>query len=194
MKKSKKTVNQVEDKPDKAELSYQDRVDYQKHVERLDGIFSKMRYMDLQRECISRGMTPEELVAGDLGTLQSWLIKNWGLPQVPDRLTQFDKWRENELTKSGRNGEQFVRLGYIGEVDPETNDFNIVKPQPLKKVAIKKKRDESTGIFIGTKKALTYQCVREGLTIAETIERVKAQYPEAKDKSIKIWAKKAPKD
>lgn len=185
-KQPKETIK--EEKP--KELSYQERIDYQKHVERLNGIFSKMRFLDLQKECILRGMIPEEMVASDLGKLQSWLIKNWDLSQLPSRLDDFDKWRELELEKIGKGGEPFLRLGYIGQINEETDDFDIKKPSSIKKATVKRERDKDMGIFLGTKKALTFSLTKEGKSIDDIISLVTEKFPEAQEKSIKIWIKK----
>jgi hypothetical protein len=190
--KAKRVEELIPEEKPKAK-THEEIVEHQKHVDRMEGIFSKMKYADLQRECLMRGMTKEELVSGDLGRLQSWLIRNWDLPQLKSRIDDFDKWREKFLKERGMPGEPFVRLGYLGEINPETKDFIIIQPEPLKKVIIKRKKDEETGLFKGTKKSLTFQCVKEGLSIDETIKKVISKFPEAKDKSIKIWAKNAKK-
>jgi len=150
-----------------------------------------MRYKDLQSNCISRGMTPEDLVKGDINTLQTWLIINWDIPQNQLRLSEFDKWREIELEKAGFKGEPYVRLGYIGQIDPNSGEVIVInKSNKMLTKPKKRERDEETGIFKGTKKAYTCELSRQGIAITQIIEMVVDKFPGAKEKSIKIWYKR----
>jgi len=169
---------------------YQKRLNYEATLDRINGELLKMRYNDLQKACIIRGMEPNLMVSCDIGGLQTWIIKNWEAPQDEQRLHDFDSWRAAFLKGIGKEGEPFARLGYMGETNEETGDIDIIKPKKLRKSDDKRERDTDMGIFKGTKKALTFQCVKEGKTVEETIEIVTKQFPDAKDKSIKIWRKR----
>lgn len=153
----------------------------------------KMKYQDLQRACIIRGMDFDEMVKKDLYGLQKWLTDNWLTPTSVKRLNDFDNWREKALDEKYGKGEPFVRLGFIGKVDAKTGEVKEIKREKFsKKKKVKRERDESLGsIYKGTKKALTFQCVSEGLDLDQTIKKVTSSFPDALDKSIKIWIKKA---
>jgi hypothetical protein len=173
--------------------SEETRLDYYKKLDKINAELLTMRYLDLQKSCIIRGMDPDILVESDIGKLQTWLIKNWETITDSKRLDAFDEWRLAKLKILGKEGEPFVKMGYVGEENEETGDVEIKRPKKIKKASDKREKDETMGIFKGTKKALTYQCVKEGLSIEETTTKVKSIFADAKDKSIKIWMKRAKK-
>ena len=150
-----------------------------------------MKYKDLQINCVVRGIDFDFMVAKDINGLQTWLINNWEMPCIQDRLAEFDKYREGKLKESGREGEPFVRLGYIGPIDEETGEvISIKKPEKMITQPRKRERDTDTGIFLGTKKAYTLELAKKGEDIPTTIKLVMEKFPEAKEKSIKIWYKR----
>lgn len=157
------------------------------------------KHRDLQRACVVRGMSFTEVVESTTPGLSNWFMANYSRGQDSTLLNQFDAWVEDELGKLGRESNDPVmsphlRLGYIGEVDEFTGKVVIKRPKGIKKAEKEKReRDEVTHIFLGTKKALTYECAKEKLSIPETIEKVMAQFPEAVEKSIKIWYGRAKK-
>lgn len=63
------------------------------------------------------------------------------------------------------------------------------KPKKPKKHI--EKDAEMGGLWKGTKKHLTMQCKKDGLSLEKTVSKVIAQFPEAKESSIKIWYKRA---
>ena len=138
----------------------------------------------------------EEMVASDFPNLNRFLWKNRNTEINTDLLDEFDEWKEAYLKGLGLSDDHFhpaLRLGYIGEKD---EDGNITKVKRIKGMKKKKRKREKTslGIFTGTKKALTYKCVEDGYDIPDTIKVVKENFPDAKDKSISIWYKKAKKE
>lgn len=155
-------------------------------------INQKMRYKDLQRACIVRGMDFDILVQCDIHRLQSWLVKHFEDDVDPVRLDNFDSWREGYMKAQGID-EPFVRLGYVAETDDITGE--IIKRKKLRNIKKPKfKRERNTqlgGIFKGTKKELTYQCELQGKTLEDTISIVTEKFPEAVEKSIRIWYKKS---
>lgn len=179
-----KTKNPLTLDPTKA------RENYYKNLEAINGKLLNMRYSDLQIACLERGMEFDLMVTKDIGGLQTWVIKNWDNPINKKRVHEFDKWREDHLKAIGKEGEPFVRLGYLGEENPETGDVEIKKPKKVRAITTKREKDPETGIFSGTKKSLTYQLTEQGLSKEEITAKVKEQFPEAVDKSIHIWIKK----
>jgi hypothetical protein len=153
---------------------------------------SMLNYQGLQRGCIVRGMAFDQLVKGQFHTLQDFFIRNYHEPIDNSRLDAFDEWRKEVMLKRGLD-EPFVRLGFIGVIDEQTGHvLSIKKPKKFKKPKVKQKRekDETFGIWKGTKKALTAQCVTEGKTLEKAINIVTAQFPDAQAKSISIWFKR----
>jgi hypothetical protein len=158
----------------------------------VDKTLSQMKFIDLQRACIIRGIEFEVLVEKTVFQLQSWLGKNYTNKVKTERLDDFDRWREGLLKAAGKHDEPFVRLGFIGEVDKETGEvLSIKKPRKIKKGKRKRERNEELNIFTGTKKELTFICQKEGKTMDETKALVMEKYPDAKEKSIQIWYKKS---
>lgn len=161
----------------------------------IDSVLGKMRYIDLQRACLIRGIGFEELVEGDFYRLQSWLAKNWDTDLDTGLLDKFDEWRERVMKSQGKD-EPFIRLGYVAEKDEETGEVTKVKKiRNLKKPKRKRERNKSLGnIFKGTKKELALQCEKEGKSLDQTIKIVMEKFPDALEKSVRIWYKKAKRE
>lgn len=151
---------------------------------------------DFQRNCIVRGMPFEDMLDADMGSLRVWLHHNAHNEIKPELLDEFDKWKEGELKKSPNFDESYLhpslRLGFMGEEDEDGN----VKKKRIKGFKKPKKKRERTedGIYVGTKKALTYACAKEDLSLEETVEKVTEVFPDAKAKSINIWFKRAKRE
>jgi hypothetical protein len=154
-----------------------------------------MRLIDLQRHCIIRGIQFELLVTLSVFQMQSWLDKHWDIKTETKRLDEFDQWRLDYMKSKGMPADEpFIRLGYIGSRDEKTGEItSFLKPRKMKKTKVKRERDTKMGIFKGTKKALAFQCFQEGLDREKTIQKVISIFPDAKEKSIKIWWKTASK-
>lgn len=153
-----------------------------------------MTYKTLKRNVVVRGMPFNEVVGGTFPALQNWFHHNRNNNVDTDLLDQYDEWIEAQLKERGADYliHPQLRLGYIGEKDDEGN---VVKIKRVKGIKKKKKKREKTedGIFKGTKKALTFQCEKEGMTMEDTIEKVKKSFGEISLKSVKIWYKKSQK-
>lgn len=150
-----------------------------------------MKYIDLQRACIIRGIDFEDLVEGDSNRLQSWLSKNWLAKKSPSRLDEFDNWRYKTMKALGKEDEPFIRLGFIGKVDEDGNPIAFKRPPKIRKEKAPKREKTDQGLFKGTKKAFTFECSKNGISLPETIILVCGKFPDAQEKSIRIWWKKA---
>ncbi len=160
---------------------------------RVEHELQNMRFIDLQRSCIIRGIPFDVVISKSVGTLQSWLIKNWHNKVNKSRLDEFDDIRQKALEDRGMTDEPFVRLG-IPAIQEETNEVSpIVKISKKKSKKVRRERSEELGIFKGTKKAYVFELVQKGLKVEKIIPKVIAKFPEAKEKSVKIWFKKATK-
>jgi len=159
--------------------------------------FQDMTYKDLKKMVVVRGLSFEEVVNGDFCRLQSWLHKNYDNKIDTSLLDEYDDWLDNNLRDLGKHEliHPSLRLGYIGErEDDEGNKVIKTKKAKVETKPKEKKEKTAEGIFSGTKKALTYSCQKEGKTIEKTIEIVMKQFPDASDKSIKIWYKKCKRE
>ena len=151
-----------------------------------------MTYRDLKRAVVCRGMEFEEVIKGDFCRLNSWLHKNYMNDIDDGLLDKYDDWLDEELKKTG-NFESVhpqLRLGYIGEKSEEEGPIKVKKVKVEREKKEKREKTEE-GLFKGTKKALTYQCEKEGLSLDDTVAKVMEIFPDASSKSIKIWFKKS---
>jgi hypothetical protein len=160
---------------------------------------SNMKYKDMQIVCITRGMLFEDVVSSDWHRLNQFYHDN--LHVKPDRslLDDFDDWMDGQMEGRGYDKDhplrsKYLRKGFIGEYDEEGNIKEVKKPRikGLQKVRVKKERNE-LGMIKGTKKDLTFTCFKEGKTLQETIKAVISSFPDAVEKSIRIWYNKAKK-
>jgi hypothetical protein len=162
---------------------------------------NNLKYKDLKRECVIRGMLFEDVIEGTLPTLSGWLIKHFDEGISHELLDEFDDWQEDlikeAMEKKGEDPSIIIhpslRLGYIAERDEEGNVTKRKRARTL--VGRKRKKRERTadGIFQGTKKAYTFQLQQEGYSKQEVLEMVKNQFPDAAEKSIGIWFNKSKK-
>jgi hypothetical protein len=161
---------------------------------RIDVYLKDMRLKDIQRECILRGMDFQEMVESSVLNLSSWLINNYGEKRVRENLDKFDTWMEDQLRTHGKEDliHPMLNLGFV----TETSDSGEVKTKKIKgirKQIIKKERTLE-GVFKGTKKALTFELAKKGLSKAEVIAKVIEHFPEAQEKSIGIWYNRMKKE
>jgi hypothetical protein len=160
---------------------------------------TQMKYTDLKIACIVRGMLFEDVVEGTASSLQRFFIDNWHVKQDRDRLKQFDNWMAETLIKKGHDkASPLVKYRLSTVLDEQENQK--LKGKSLKKAKVKKEkkekreRDTNFNIFKGTKKAYTYELAQKGIEVGETVKLVIERFPEAQEKSIKIWYKRALKD
>lgn len=158
---------------------------------------STFKHRDLQRACIVRGIPSPSVVDFDHHKLVEWFINNYDNAQDDKLLLDHDLWVEDQLKLKGyKNGDVLMspalRYSYVGDIEKMEKPKVINGNKPLVIEGKKEKSvvDEITGIRSGTKKALTYQLTEQGIDIEEIIKEVIKQFPEAQDKSIKIWNKR----
>lgn len=170
-------------------------------------ISAGMKFKELQRANVVRGLSFEEAVRFDFHQHQSWFIKHADNGQDLSLLDMFDLKMKHELLAAGYpEGDPVhhisLRLGYIAESDELDEDG---KPKIKKKKvigkAIKKKekrvareRLPGTNILAGTKKSYTYELAGKGKTIERTIEKVLERFPDANPSSVRNWYKRALKE
>lgn len=169
---------------------------------------SRMTHRDLQSACILKGMPFKDIVEKDHHGLVSWYFLNFELNENPQNLIEYDQWLEGQLEKKGyKKGDAMLspslRFSYTKGIDDspvktqriqarESNKSTEPKSQQEHKVV---QKDEITGVRVGTKKNLTFQLARKvpEIPIDKIIEQVIEAFPDAQDKSIKIWVKRARK-
>jgi hypothetical protein len=177
--------------------------DPKRRQEKALDILGMMKHKELVCACILRGMPFEKVLEVDHNGLGSFFIQNFDAPEDPNKLTEYDSWLDNILEQRGHKVGDAIRspllkVGYVGKGDLSDAPTKIIEPgtegkklPEVKEVKEKREKDETTGVVSGTKKNLTYTLAKEGVPIEEVVKRVIEQFPEAKDKSIKIWYKRA---
>ncbi len=155
---------------------------------------TQMTYKDLKKAAVERGMSFDDVLAADFFGLNSYVHANFHRKPDPSLVEQFDDKLEELLLSRGQDQlvHPSLRLSYLGE-SSEDEKPREVKPKIVKKAKVVRSKN-SDGIYGGTKKALTYELAKKGRSIERTIAKVKRKFPDAADKSIKIWYKKALKE
>lgn len=154
-------------------------------------------HKDLVKESVLRGIEFEHILKWSHPKIMDWFYKNYDNSQDPSLLIQYDLWMDEQLQKDGKDKVfPSLKLGYIEKLDFDGKISNkpLPKTKEEKQLAPPKEKNTDWGINTGTKKYLTYEsCITNNLNIEDTIKRVIELYPDADDKSIKIWYKRAEK-
>jgi hypothetical protein len=153
---------------------------------------TKFKYKDLKIACILRGMRFRDAVEADYPRLRSFFMNNYWEDIDREAINRYDDWVDGKL-KDPILKHPTLRLGYVAREDEEGK--SVRRNKRLKSMpAVKKKKakkNETFGIRAGTKKEYTYKLEAAGKDVEETIKLVMTQFPDASNKSIKIWYKKA---
>lgn len=169
--------------------------------DRINRALSRMRHRDLQRECILRGLEFNKIIEFDHHGLANWFFEHFEDVEDLTRLTEYDLWIEAQLQERGhKKGDVILspsfRFGFSPDMSEvkvlgiTTGRFQVTEPNTSAEPKMKREADPATGVISGTKKNLTYQLTDQGLSIDEIIAKVKESFPQAEEKSIKIWQKR----
>lgn len=148
-------------------------------------------YKDLQRKAISLGMPFPDVPGSGVFDLISYINNSNNKPD-PSKIDEYDKWLQHHFDLKGipqddpiRNSR--LRLGFLGDED-ENGKIRRKRVPGIKKQSIKKPRERDEFKLIkGTKKSYTYELTKKGYDLDRVIRRVKKKFPEANDKSIRLW-------
>lgn len=161
------------------------------------GGFETMTFADCRRRAICLGMPFPDVLNADHGGLQSFILKAEAKPD-PSLIDKYDDWMDKQLEDLGYPKDDpmrsyYLRLGYVGEEKVgERVKTKRVKGIPKPK---KKKREKTKeGLWVGTKKSYTYDLTYKGLPIERVKRKVLKKFPEANEKSIQQWYRKALKE
>lgn len=149
-------------------------------------------YKDMKRKAICLGMPFPDATAADYGTLASFVEKTTNEPDT-SLIDKYDEYVDEQLAAIGYGKEDplrsaRLRLGYIGETT-EDGEIRKKRVRGIKKQREKKKPRErdSFNLIKGTKKSYTFELTEKGYTLERIIRRVLKKFPDAKEKSIKLW-------
>ena len=168
-----------------------------------DKILPRLKYKELKEACILRGMQPSEVVRADHHKLASFFVENYEKGVDPNLLVEFDSYVEDELIKKGYKKDDIMlspslRMSYVGNIE-EARNIRIVEQKESPKIKNKEPekpkekrvKDETTGVMKGTKKNMVFELAQKKVKLDKVIEQVKKAFPDANEKSIGIWYKKA---
>lgn len=165
--------------------------------DRILATLGRLTHRELQKECVSRGMPFDEVIGKSHFHLVSFFHRNFENSQNPNLIVEFDSFIEGKLMERGyKKGDIMLspslRFGYTKGIEnlDKIKDPEKVKVSEPKVIKPKAEVDEKTGVRKGTKKSLTYDLTLTGISIDKIIKKVKEKFPEAEEKSIKIWHKR----
>lgn len=163
-----------------------------------------MNHKNLVREVVARGMPFRDVLESSDLTKGNWFLTNYYTTKRDlTIIDQYDVFLRKEKLLTGKTPKEEpwlfdyrLNYGYVEGHDENTGEVKEkrIKGFSKKLVLKKKEKDKAFNIFKGTKKSLTYDCAARGIDIKETIKMVMEHFPEALDKSIKIWYSKASKE
>lgn len=170
------------------------RIKKTKQLARLGHISQlQMTLRDIKREVITRGMPFQKVVESDVPNLYAWWNNNRNNEVDESLLDKFDDWVEAELRAIGKEDliHSNFRFNFMGVKSSE--DKPKIKKIVTEKQPKKRREKNSLGLFSGTKKAMVFEAQEKGWSVKKTIRKVMRAFPDAKEKSIKIWYNKAAK-
>lgn len=167
----------------------------------VDAQLRLMKYQDVKDACIVLNMPFEDVSKADWHGLKSYYARHYGGIENPELLEEFDSYTANSLISNGHSPDDpLVKYRPHAEKVGEEEDTTTLDSTPLKTpTALPKKKKgkrerDSFGGFKGTKKSYVYLGVSKGATIDKVIDKTLKKFPDAKEKSIRIWFKKATKE
>lgn len=166
------------------------RAEFVAQSDSITGYMSRLRLPDLKRACILRGIPFARVPRSSVYDLQSWLFRNFNNRIDVTLLEQYDAWFDDHI-ESGPVALS-SRLAYFGE----DKDGNIKQSRRDTMMLGVEKTKEEIATFKprrGSMKSLVFSLIRDGRSTKDVIEEVQANYPNAKEGSIKSWCSKARK-
>lgn len=165
-------------------------------VKFLAGSGVNLTYRDLKRKAIILGMPfPDALKAG-VFDLIGYIQKTNNKPDL-ELINKYDDWADKILSDSGIPQDDPIRssrlrLGFLGEMEDEEQGIRKSKRIPgIKKEKKPKREKDEQGHYKGTKKSYTWECALKGFDLERTKRRVLKKFPDANEKSIRLWYKAA---
>lgn len=159
-------------------------------------------YRDIQRKAIVLGMPFPDVVLSDVGRLQSYIDKSNNEPDT-SLIDKYDDWLDQQMVKLDYSSDDpmrssKLRLGYVGET-LESGEQRRKRVRGIKKQKEKKppRERDKFNLYKGTKKSYVFELTQKGYDLERIQRRVLKKFPDAKEKSVKLWytaAKRQMKD
>ena len=154
-----------------------------------------LTYRDIKRQAIILGMPFPDATGNSIGALLNYINSSTNEPD-PSLIDKYDEWMDFQLSEIGYAKDDplrssRLRLGFLGE-EQEDGSRKTKRIKGIKKPKKKRERD-SRGLITGTKKSYTFELTSKGYTLERVTRRVLKKFPDANEKSISIWYRKAKK-
>lgn len=148
-------------------------------------------YKDLKRQAVALGMPFPDVINASIGQLSNFIAETDNTPDT-SLIDKYDDYVEKCLMEIGYNKRDAImnarlRLGFIGEEDPETGEKRMKRVPGIKKEKKPKREKTEQGFVKGTKKSFVMELAIKGLSLEEVTTKFKKAYPDGNDKSVKIW-------
>lgn len=152
-------------------------------------------YKDLKREAVIRGMPFPDATGAGIPQLIHFIDNSENKPDI-SLVDKYDEWADQQLAQLGyEKGKELrhpnLRLGFIGEKDADGKVIKQKRIKGIQKPKKPKRERDSNNLYKGTKKSYTFELAQKGYSLERVSRRVKKKFPDASDKSIKIWYKNA---
>lgn len=156
-----------------------------------------MTYKDLKRKAIILGMPFPDACKASVFGLIGYINSSENKPDT-SLIDQYDEWLDKQLEEIGYGKDDplrssRLRLGFLGEESENGKRKGHRIPGIKKQKKAPRERDQYN-LVKGTKKSYTYELAHKGFSLDRIIRRVKKKFPDANDKSINLWYRKAKRD
>lgn len=161
----------------------------------ISGYHANKTYKDLKREAIIRGMPFPDATGAGVGTLIRFIDSSTNKPDI-SLIDKYDEWADQQLALCGYEAGKdlrhpSLRLGFIGQKDENGNVIKTKRVKGIQKPKKPKRERDENNLYKGTKKSYTFELAKKGFSLERVARRVKKKFPDASDKSIKIWYRNA---
>lgn len=156
-----------------------------------------LTYKDLKRKAVILGMPFPDACKSSVFELIGYINSSTNKPDT-SLIDKYDEWVDKQLEEIGYEKSDplrssRLRLGFLGEEMENGKRKSHRIPGIKKQKKTPRERDEFN-LVKGTKKSYTFELTAKGFSLERVIRRVKKKFPDANDKSINLWYRKAKRD
>jgi len=153
-----------------------------------------MTYKDLKRKAVILGMPFPDACKASVFGLIGYINSSTNKPDT-SLIDQYDEWVDKQLEEIGYEKSDplrssRLRLGFLGE-EKENGKRKGHRIPGIKKQKKAPREKDEFNLVKGTKKSYTYELTAKGFSFERIVRRVKKKFPDANEKSINLWYRKA---
>lgn len=163
--------------------------------ERMSEWLGTLKYKDLKKAAIMRGL-PFNMI-GELGVheLQSWLCRNYSNPIKPLLLQEFDAWLDKSLMAQGYIDEPVHIDLKLGDYAVDEFGNEVRRRRNITLMGAIKSKEEKAAFRPkkGSKKFRVFNLIELGHSTQEIVSMMDEEFGEVNEGSIKSWCSRARK-